>query len=120
MRLISGLILISFMIGTHRPNNGQKLEPDSALQGETKNEQVFPVVYGKKHDGFPDRVNLRGAITKVSFSQSCGLVHAAGVLQIKVARTAPPYSGENIYVVAPCLRSGREERYLGKVVCVFA
>ncbi len=119
MRLISGLILVFFMIGTHGPNTAQKFEPDSALQSDTKNNQEFPVIYGKKDDGFPDRVNLRGAITKVSFTRDCGLVHGGGVLQIKVVRTAPGYNREHIYVAAPCLLGWEgEEQYLGREVCM--
>jgi hypothetical protein len=119
MRLISGLILLFFLIAAHRPDTPQRFEPDSALQGDTKNDQEFPVVYGKKDDGFPDRVNLRGVIAKVSFSNSCGFSRGAGVLQIKLARTPPGYNREHIYVAAACLLGWEgDEQYLGKEVCM--
>ena len=119
MRLISGLILILFMIGTHGPNTPQKFEPDFALQGDTKSDQEFPVIYGKKDDGFPDRVNLRGAIVKVSFADSCGFWRSGGVLQIKIARIPPGYNSEHLYVVAPCLMGWEgDEQYAGRVVCM--
>jgi hypothetical protein len=119
MRLISGLILISFLLAAHGSNTPQTFELHSELQGEPQNDQEFPVIYGKKDDGFPDRVNLRGTITKVSFARDCGLVHAGGVLHIKVARTAPGFNSEHIYVVAPCLLGPEgEEQYEGKVVCM--
>lgn len=119
MRLISGLILIFFMIVTHGHNVPQKFEPDSALQGDTKNDQEFPIIYGKKDDGFPDRVNLRGAIAKVSFSNSCGFWRGGGVLQIKVARSKPGYNNEHIYVAAPCLMGWEgDEQYADRIVCM--
>ena len=119
MRLIYGLILVFFMIGIHGPNTPQKFESESALQGDTQNDQEFPIIYGKKDDGFPDRVNLQGSIAKVSFAQSCGFFRSGGVLQIKLARNAQSYNHEHIYVVAPCLMGWEgDEQYQGKVVCM--
>jgi hypothetical protein len=119
MRLISSLILIFLMIGIHGPNTPQRSEPVSAVQGDTKNNQEFPVIYGKKGDGFPDKVNLRGAIAKVSFARDCGFWRSGGVLQIKVARAAPGYNSEYIYVAAPCLLGWEgDEQYAGRVVCM--
>jgi len=58
--LISGLILLFFLIAAHGRSTPQTFEPHSALQGGMDIDQEFPVIYGKKDDGFPDRVNLRG------------------------------------------------------------
>src|SRR3954454_3067474 len=102
MRWISSLILVFFLFAVHRPNTPHRMAPASALQGDTKNAQEFPVIYGKKNDGFPDKVSTLGMIAKVSFAPDCGLVHGGGVLQIKLARSAPGYDPEHIYVVAPC------------------
>ena len=45
--------------------------------------------------------------------------HGAGVLQIKLSRTAPGYKREHIYVAAPCLLGFEgDEQYLGKEVCM--
>ena len=119
MRLISGLILVFSLIAVHRTDTPQKFERDAGLQGQTENGQKFPVIYGKKDDGFPDRLTARGVIEKVSFSRDCGLVHGGGVLQIKVAGTTPDYNSEHIYVVAPCLMGPEaDEQYVGKVVCM--
>ena len=118
MRVISGLFLVFFLIAVHRLNPAQSFVPHSGVQGNAAT-QEFPVIYGKKDDGFPDNVNLRGEIGKVSFSQSCGFVRGGGVLQIKVARSTPGYDREHIYVVAPCLL-GYEgyEQYPGTEVCM--
>ncbi len=119
MRLISGLILVFFLIATHVQNTLPRFESHSALQGNTENTQEFPVIYGKKNDGFPDRLSTRGVISKVSFARDCGLVRGGGVLQIKLARTQPGYNDEHIYVIAPCLLGSEgREKYVGTVVCM--
>jgi|SRR5215213_4171643 len=119
MRSISGLILVFFLFAVHSSNTSQRMAPGSALQGDTRNAQELPVIYGKKNDGFPDKLRTLGVIAKVSFASDCGLVHGGGVLQIKLAHSAPGYDREHIYVVAPCLLGFEgEEQYLGKEVCM--
>ena len=118
MRLIAGLILVFFLIAANGANIPPTLEPYSALQDD-RDDQEFPVTYGKKDDGFPDIVAARGVITKASFSRDCGIVHGGGVLQIKLARTPGGYSREHIYVAAPCLMGWEGyEQYMGKEVCM--
>ena len=53
MRLISALILVFFLIAAHGANNPHTFDSHSALHDDTKNAQEFPVIYGKKDDGFP-------------------------------------------------------------------
>lgn len=119
MRLISGFILVFFLIAANASSAPNTFEPHAPLHHVTENDQAFPVIYGKKDDGFPDKVRLRGSITKVSFAWSCGMVHEGGVLELKLARTSPEYNREHIYVVAPCLLGWEgDEQYFGKEVCM--
>jgi len=119
MRLISGLILVFFLIAAHGRNTPHIFEPHPSLHYGIQNDQEFPVIYGKKDDGFPDRLSTRGIITKMSFTGECGFSRGAGVLQIKLTRTTPGYNGEYIYVAAPCLLGWEgDERYPGKEVCM--
>jgi hypothetical protein len=118
MRLISGSVLLFFLIAANASNTRNAIEPHSTLHDE-QNDRAVPVTYGKKDDGFPDSVTLRGQIAKVRFTGDCGVSRGAGVLQIKLARPAPGYDREHIYVVAPCLLGYEgDEQYRGKEVCM--
>lgn len=119
MRLISGLILVFFLIAANASNTSHTFEAQSALRGAIQDDQEVPVIYGKKEDGFPDQVNLRGLIAKMSFTGNCGFSRGAGVLQIKLARRAPGYDREYTYVAAPCLLGWEgDDQYPGKEVCM--
>lgn len=119
MRLIAGLILVFFLIAAPETNTPRKFEPYPALHDDTQNDQEVPITYGKKDDGFPDRLTTRGIISKMSFTRDCGFSRGAGVLQIKLARSTLGYNREYIYVAAACLLGWEgSEQYPGKEVCV--
>lgn len=119
MRLIFVLILVLFLIGANASNAPQTAAHYSALQDNRRDDQEFPVIYGKKDDGFPVSVNLRGLITKTSFTPDCGFTRGAGVLQIKLARSSPGYNGEYMYVAAACLLGWEgDDQYPGREVCM--
>ena len=119
MRLVCGLIVVFFLIAAHGPITVQTFALHSALHADTQNDQEFPVIYGKKDDGFPDKLSTRGVITKTTFTADCGFWRGAGVLEIKLARTQPGYDREHVYVAAPCLLGWEgDEQYSGKEVCM--
>lgn len=119
MRLISGFILVFFLIAVHARNSPYTFESCATLHGQTRNDQELPVIYGKKDDGFPDSLTIRGVIRKMSFTADCGFSRGAGVLQIKPTNTFPAYNREYIYVAAPCLLGWEgDEQYPGKEVCM--
>jgi len=118
MRLILPLILVFFLIAANASNIPHTFNPHSALP-EKDYDQELPVTYGKKDDGFPDSVHLRGVIAKMSFTGDCGFSRGAGVLQIKLARPTPGYNSEYIYVAASCLVGWEgDDQYSGKEVCI--
>jgi len=112
MRLISGF-LVFFLFAATSSSTSLTFEAQSALHDQKETNQELPVIYGRTDDGYPDRVNLRGQIAKMSFTADCGFSRGAGVLQIKLGRTAPRYNGEHVYVVASSCWVGKGMSSIG-------
>ena len=76
-----------------------------------------PVVFGKKDDGFPEKLQLVGRITKVSFSRACGGVYWSGTIRVELLREIANYPYRNVFVVVNCLEdSENEKKYLNSTV----
>src|SRR5688572_918505 len=77
-----------------------------------------PVIYGRKDDGFPETLKLRGTIEEVSMTDSyCGVIAWAGTLKIKLENKIESYNPEYVYVLVPCFMDERGKRkYLMKCV----
>ncbi len=75
-----------------------------------------PVVIGKKDDGFPDKIKIKGVVTNVTLVQiSCGVLCHFGTAEIKLLEKPKEYNYDFIYVTVLCF-SGRKEEYLNKVI----
>lgn len=75
------------------------------------------VVFGKKGDGLPEKLQVVGRINKVSFSRGCGVVLWSGTIELQLIEKVASYPYKRIYVVVNCLEdSENKKKYLGKVV----
>ena len=89
----------------------------SSSQGSSDS-SPYPVIYGQKDDGFPEKLKVRGTIEEVSMAGSdCGGIAWAGTLKVKLEGKMEGYGSESVYVLVPCFSDGRGEReYLKKCV----
>jgi hypothetical protein len=77
-----------------------------------------PLVYGKKNDGLPGRMRVRGVIQEVSFVPfSCGVMCWSGTAKVKLLKKVKGYEPEYAYIAILCFL-GKQEDYLGKLVDV--
>jgi hypothetical protein len=77
-----------------------------------------PVVYGKKNDGLPRRMRVRGVIEEVSFVPfSCGVMCWSGTAKVKLLKKGKGYEPEYAYIAVLCFL-GKQEDYLHKLVDV--
>jgi hypothetical protein len=75
------------------------------------------VVFGKTGDGLPEKMDVIGRITEVSFSTPCGTIAWAGTIKLELLEKSRTYPHKNVYVVMLCLQDRQnEKKYLGKVV----
>ena len=87
---------------------------------EPVSQDIKPVVYGAKDDGYPDKVVVQGVITQLSFATAyCGWVRHSGTLKIEVVKTSGAYKDKYLYLIVPCLLDpSGESKYLNKKICV--
>lgn len=75
-----------------------------------------PVVWGTKDDGFPNKMKIKGVVTKVTLVQiSCGVLCHFGTAEIKLSERPKGYNSDFIYVTVLCF-SGKKEDYLNRNV----
>lgn len=75
-----------------------------AQQATEDDPQTFPIVYGSKTDGLPQKVMVRGTITRISYSPPhCGELIFAATLEVKLDGKLRGYPQRFIYLVVPCL-----------------
>jgi hypothetical protein len=108
------LILSFFLITTSSILSIQKVD----LTGIAKEvSSPVPVVFGKKSDGLPEKLQVVGRITSVSFSRACGGVYWSGTIKMELLQMIPNYPYRNVFVVVNCLEDSQNEKeYLNKVV----
>jgi len=74
------------------------------------------MVFGKEGDGFPDKLKIKGVITRVTFTDiSCGVLCLWGTAEIKLLKRPKGFDHEFIYVTVLCF-SGNGRDYVGKIV----
>ena len=77
---------------------------------------VKPIIWGKKEDGFPDKIKIKGIVTKVTLVQiSCGVLCHFGTAEIKLLTKPKGYKYDFIYVTVLCF-SGKKEEYLNRII----
>lgn len=75
-----------------------------------------PVVLGAKDDGFPNKIKIKGVVTKVTLVQiSCGVLCHFGIAEIKLSERPKGYNSDFIYVTVLCF-SGKKEDYLNRTI----
>lgn len=97
---------------------GQKTY-DPRIDNVTEAQASSPihVVFGRKSDGLPETLKVRGIISEISFSRACGVVWWSGTLKIKLIDKIQGYPYDDVFVVVNCLEdSQNEKRYLNKIV----
>jgi hypothetical protein len=84
--------------------------------------QLFPVVYGGKTDGLPEKLWARGTITRVNYAPPrCGELIFAATFEIKLDGKLSGYDHPFLYLVVPCLYQPESaEKFLGQHVEVTA
>jgi hypothetical protein len=96
-----------------------KAEPACGIRpkiGVTPADCFKPIVFGKTGDGFPDKLKIKGVITRVTFTHiSCGVLCLWGTAEIKLLQRPKGYDHEYIYVTVLCF-GGNEEDFIGKIV----
>lgn len=90
---------------------------NSQLKVGFDNSKCFkPVVWGIKDDSFPNKMKIKGIITKVTLVQiSCGVLCHFGTAEIKLLERPKGYNSDFIYVTVLCF-SGKKEDYLNRKI----
>ena len=114
--LLSILIVAFWIQNTFGQNTEITIsEPRSLLPNEIS---TFSIIYGKKGDGLPKRMKIRGIIEDVTFVPfGCGIMFWYGSAKIKLLDRVKGYGHEYVYVVAPCLTNNKEN-FLNKIVAI--
>lgn len=77
---------------------------------------VKPVIIGKKDDGFPNKMKIKGVVTKVTLVPvSCGVLCHFGTAEIKLLNKPKGYDSDFIYVTVQCV-GGKKEDFLNRKV----
>lgn len=84
--------------------------------------QSFPIVYGSKGDGLPQKLTARGTITRISYAPPhCGELIFAATLEIKLDGKLRGYPHRFIYLVVPCLyQPAGAEKFLDRHIEIAA
>jgi hypothetical protein len=84
--------------------------------------QLFPIVYGGKADGLPEKLSVRGTISQVNYAPPrCGELIFAATFEIKLDGKLSGYDHPFLYVVVPCLYQPEgAEKFLGQHVEITA
>jgi hypothetical protein len=108
------IIISSFQVPASAQEKIEK-NPSTELISESA-----PVVFGKKDDGYPEKLKVRGVITELSFAQAyCGVIAWSGTIKVKLLDKIEGYPYENVFIVVPCfLDPNNENKYLKKMVQV--
>lgn len=95
----------------------QKFERKVKNVTESEVSSPVPVIFGKKSDGLPETMKVRGRISEVSFSRACGVILWSGTLKVKLLDKTEGYPYEYAFIVVNCLEDSQNEaKYLDKVV----
>lgn len=96
----------------------------SSILSQTKGDfssRPFPVVYGKKTDGFPNKIKLEGTIVDASPAPFyCGTLAVAGTLKIKLSQKLKGYRDEFLYAVVLCFAVEKKEDLIDQKIAVEA
>jgi hypothetical protein len=81
-----------------------------------------PIVYGKKHDGMPLKLKMRGVISEVSPAWIyCGVLATAGTIKVQLTDNIEGYPHKSVYLVLPCFgedKAKAEAKYLNRALNV--
>lgn len=89
----------------------------SKIETGFDNSKCFkPLIIGKRDDGFPNKMKIKGIVTNVTLVQiSCGVLCHFGTAEIKLLEKPKGYNYDFIYVIVLCF-SGKREEYLNRKV----
>jgi hypothetical protein len=98
------------------------IAPCLAQQATQSDLQSFPIVYGVKTNGLPEKLTARGTISQVNYAPPrCGELIFAATFEIKLDRKLSGYDHPFLYLVVPCLYQPEgAEKFLGQRVEITA
>jgi hypothetical protein len=113
--LVSGIFILFFALAAIAQDAPPALRPVEL----TKEQEAYlfatvPVVYGKKNDGFPRKIKVRGVVedqTVLPFS--CGVWCGSGTIKVRLIKERKGYPQEYIYASVMCMHG---ENLIGKTV----
>lgn len=109
------LILCLLVITATSISSIQQVESDAQIARVVSS--PVPLVFGNKDDGLPEKLDVVGRISKVSFSRACGGVYWSGTIKIELLQKIADYPHQNVFLVVNCLEDNQnEKKYLKKVV----
>jgi hypothetical protein len=84
--------------------------------------QLFHIVYGGKSDSLPEKLSVRGTISRVNYAPPrCGELIFAATFEIKLDSKLNGYNHPFLYLIVPCLYQPEgAEKFLGQHVEVWA
>lgn len=81
----------------------QSKKPDPLVVLASQISSPVPIVFGKREDGLPEKMILRGTIVDLTFAEvACGGVAWSGTLQVRLAQPIPDYPYDNVFIVISC------------------
>lgn len=116
MRTIIIILWIMWVTFVAFPQNQNSTPKEKSANSETVSRKI---IFGKKGDGFPERLSFNGVIEKASLSLAgCGMMRHASTLKVKLLDTIKGYSQKHVYLIVPCLTNAEsEDAYLNKTIC---
>jgi hypothetical protein len=75
-----------------------------AQQAMQAKERLYPITHGSKADGLPQRLTVRGTVTRVHYAPpACGELIFPATLEVKLDGKLRGYNHPFLYLVVPCL-----------------
>lgn len=114
------LISLTLLPSLFQPHTStQKKGKSKGRSFDARFSRQVPVVFGRRDDGFPERLEVHGVITELCFAGGkCGGNWESGTIKVKLLDNIEGYPHENVFVVVSCFYDPdfEEKKYLKKVV----
>jgi len=65
--------------------------------------KLFPITGGRKDDGLPKKLRVKGTISQVDYASACGELIFAATFEVKLDGKFSGYSHPFVYIVVSCL-----------------
>jgi hypothetical protein len=102
---------------------GQSSDRDRGKLKASEISAPVPIVFGRKNDGLPEKIEVRGTIEDLTFARAgCGVVAWGGTLRVRLDRKIPGYPYKDVFIVISCFpdfeKFDHRDQYIDKPVAL--